>query len=228
MSKSRGNVVNPNDVIGEWGGDSLRLYEMFLGPLEQVKPWQTKAISGVHRFIKRVWRIAVKEDSSIASFSEPSCEHSAIKKSIHQLVQKVTDNTEKMQFNLAIASMMEFINTVYKHKNISRETYEKFLCLLAPYAPHVCEELWELLGNKDFICKKNWPSYDASQITEDLITIAVMINGKTKATLEVDKSLSKDDIIKKASENSSIKRSLEGKKIKKEIYVPGKVVNFVL
>ena len=230
MSKSRGNVVNPDAVIEEWGADSLRLFEMFMGPFEQVKPWQSKGIVGVHRFLKRVWRLFIEdngETSSKLSLSEASKEENS---EIAKLIKKVSHDTEQMQFNTAIAAMMEFVNYIYKEQEqtLTRRNAERFLQVLAPYAPHMVEELWEALGHQGSISLQAWPNFDAADIIDDLMVIAVMVNGKTRDTLEIPKDTSREQATQLAKGLEAVRKHLENQKIKKEIFVPGKIINFVL
>ncbi len=228
MSKSRGNVVNPTSVIKDWGADALRLYEMFMGPLEQVKPWQTQGISGVSRFLKRVWRLIVDENGGIAGTANRSTSVPAIATALAKTIQKVTEDTENYRLNTALSAMMEFINLAYKEDGLTRQQAQDFVILLAPYAPHICEELWERLGHKDTITYASWPSFDPKLVVEDTCTMSVMINGKMRGTISVAKAADKAACIATAKQQEFVQRNIAGKVIKKEIVVPGKVVNFVL
>jgi leucyl-tRNA synthetase len=228
MSKSRGNVVNPDDVIAEWGADSLRLFEMFLGPLEQVKPWQTNSISGVHRFLKRTWRLVVQDSSELHNFCSAEEESAETKKQLHRTIQKVTEDTEGLRFNTAIATMMEFVNYLYKAGKYSKQTIEQFVLLLSPYAPHFGEELWSRLGNADSNAYANWPSFDPALVKEDAVKLAVMVNGKNRGLIEVSKQMPKDEILAHAKSQDFLAKYLSQGNIVKEIYVPGKIVNFVV
>ena len=166
MSKSRGNVINPDDVIAEWGADSLRLYEMFMGPLEATKPWQTNGIIGCWRFLKKVWRF-------LATTPAPNSDELG-RRATHRLIQTVSNDTEKLRFNTAIAQMMEFINRADKLQ-LNKDDRANFLILLSPYAPHICEELWQALGNNNSIMTASWPSYDAKLVSDDKITYSVQV-----------------------------------------------------
>lgn len=228
MSKSRGNVVNPTQVIAEWGADSLRLYEMFMGPLEQVKPWQTQGIAGVHRFLKRAWRLLVDEKGNIAgtaNLSKASLEVSAL---LAKTTKKVTEDIEEYHFNTAISAMMEFVNFVYKKEGLTKEQAENFILLLSPFAPHTCEELWQKFGHKTSISTVKWPSYDPKLIVEETQTLSIMINGKMRGTITLPKDASKEDILKCAKEQDFTQRYIKDKELKREIVVPGRVVNFVV
>lgn len=225
MSKSRGNVINPEEVILEWGADSLRMFELFLGPFHQVKPWQTNGVSGIHRFLKRFWRLVLDESGQIqAKLGQTSSPE--FTKLLHQTIQKVTEDTEAFKFNTAISAMMECLNQAYKESEIARSDAEKFLLLLAPYAPHLSEELWSLLGHKESLYQVAWPTYDPCAIAETQITYSIMVNGKLRDTMAVEEVATQADVIAQAK--MQIARHLEGHTIRKEIFVPGKVINFVL
>ncbi|MFK7827101.1 MAG: leucine--tRNA ligase [Oligoflexales bacterium] len=228
MSKSRGNVVNPDDVIKDWGTDSLRLYEMFMGPLDQVKPWQTAGITGVHRFLKRIWKLAVSEDGQLSekiSAQENSPEFSKI---LHKTIKKVSEDCEEMKFNTAISAMMELLNACSKEAFVSKKSLETLTLLLAPFAPHISEELWLKLGHQESIAFAAWPQFDPELVKDDTVTVSIMLNGKFRTTIDLNKACTAEDAIKIAKAQATVARFLEGKSIKKEIYVPGKIVNFVV
>ena len=227
MSKSKGNVVNPDDVISEWGTDSLRLYEMFMGPFDQMKPWQISGISGVHRFLKRVWRLVVSETGELATTLSDT-ESPELEKQLHKTIKKVTEDCEELKFNTAISSMMEFVNCAVKEAKIKMESAKNLILLLAPFAPHMCEELWEKLGHKDSISFQQWPTYDPALTKDDLVTLSIMVNGKFKTTIELSKTIDQASATEHAKKHPIIIRALEGKTIKKEIFVPGKIINFVV
>ncbi len=228
MSKSRGNVVNPDDVIAEWGADSMRLYEMFMGPLTASKPWQTAGIAGVHRFLKRVQRLVLDEDGKLSTKINAKANDPAFDKLLHRTIKKVTEDCEGLQFNTAISAMMELVNGAYKEAEITRATAERLALLVAPFAPHVGEELWQALGHAQTLAYETWPAYDFSLVTLDEVVISVQVNGKLRGTLTVGKSTAKDEIIKQAKDLETVQRQLEGKVLAKEIFVPGKIVNFVV
>jgi leucyl-tRNA synthetase len=223
MSKSRGNVVNPDTVIEQYGADSLRCYEMFMGPLEKVKPWQINGVKGVYSFLSKAFKFF--GDSS--NWQESS-ENPEILKSLHQTIQKVENDTEEMRFNTAIAQMMIFTNLCAKKKKISKQTAEIFTLLLSTYAPHTAEEMWALLGYKDYLAYEKFPIFDPELVKEDLVTIAIQVNGKMRGKLEVEKEISKEDFLNKAKAEPAVGKFIEGKKIVKEIFVPGKICNFVV
>ena len=226
MSKSRGNVVNPDDVIKTYGADSLRLYEMFMGPLEQVKPWSTSGVDGVHRFLNRVWRLMVDEESDTLQVTahEPSKEQL---RDLHLLIQKVTDDIEGLRFNTAIAAMMEFINKAYKWDSVPREIAEPFVLLLGPFAPHVAEELWEQLGHGESLTYASWPVFQEQYLQKDEVEIAVQVNGKVRGTVAVAPDAPKDQVLAAARADENVARYLADATVQREIYVPGRIVNFV-
>ena len=228
MSKSRGNVINPNDVIKEWGADSLRLYELFLGPFDQAKPWQTSGISGVNRFLKKAWRLAIAEDGSLSAKITDATESKETEKQLHKTIHKVEKDTEALHFNTAISAMMEFVNFCNKQEKISRSTLERFIVTLAPYAPHIAEELWERLGHTGSLTETHWPSYDPKMLTDDEATLCVMVNGKARGTLKASKTAGEAEVTELAKQQENIQKHIDGKAFKKVIYVPGKIINFVV
>lgn len=204
MSKSLKNVVNPVDVLRDYGADTLRMFLMFLGPLEASKPWNPLAISGVHRFLKRVWTFALaNKDQGIRDLVNESEEHRDVIKERHKLVARVTRDLDQMQFNTAIAGMMEFLNAV-GDKPVSKATLESLTIVLSPFAPHLCEEIWQRLGHQGSLAYCPWPGFDPAQLKEDSVTVVVQVNGKKRATLEVDIAISDDDL------KSKVMASLEG------------------
>jgi leucyl-tRNA synthetase len=225
MSKSRGNVVNPDAVVKEYGADSLRLYEMFMGPLTQTKPWQTAGIVGCHRFLGRVWRLFV-DDTNVLKVSDAAITDD-MRRALHKTIKKVTDDIESMSYNTAISAMMEFVNLAYKDPRIDKKTAETFVLLLSPFAPHLGEELWSRLGHSTSLAYEAWPPYDPTLLAEDSWVISVQVNGKLRGTLEVSKSASQTEVLAMARSLDSVQRNIDGKVIRKEIYVPGKIVNFV-
>jgi len=221
MSKSRGNVINPDDVVGQYGGDSLRLYEMFMGPLKETKVWSTRGVEGVHRFLARAWRAfegGISED-------EPTKDQM---RALHGCIKKVTIETDEMRFNTAIAGMMEFMNAVYKWPNRPRAALEPFVLLLAPYAPHVAEELWAKLGHTESLTYAQWPQYDEALLVQDVVKLPVQINGKVRATLEVPRDIVQDDAVQAAMAAPNVAKYTDGKTIKKVIFVPGKIMNLIV
>ena len=226
MSKSRGNVVNPDTVVKEFGADSLRLYEMFMGPLTQTKPWQTAGIVGCHRFLSRVWRLFVGDQGEFKAKEGPvSIE---LNKALHKTIKKVTEDIEAMSYNTAISAMMEFVNLCYKDPHVSKEASDAFLLILSPFAPHIAEELWHRAGHEQTLAYETWPKFDPALVVSDTMVVSVQVNGKLRGTLEVSKTAAQADVIAEAKALEGVQRNIEGKPIKKEIYVPGKIVNFVV
>ncbi len=225
MSKSRGNVVNPDAVVKEYGADSLRLYEMFMGPLTQTKPWQTAGIVGCHRFLARVWRLFIDDAGKVKLSADVVSED--LRRALHKTIKKVTDDIEAMSYNTAISAMMEFVNLAYKETHMDRKTAETFTLLLSPFAPHMGEELWSRLGRTKTLAYESWPTFEQSLITEDSWVVSVQVNGKLRGTLEVSKTATQAEVLALARALDSVQRNIEGKSVRKEIYVPGKIVNFV-
>jgi len=229
MSKSRGNVVNPDDIIRQYGADSLRLYEMFLGPLEDQKPWNTNGIEGVSRFLKKVWREYVGKDGGVSEkISAPASDSAQLLKALNATIKKVSADIEALRFNTAISQMMIFLSAVQKEQSLSKDSAEKFLKLLAPFAPHIAQELWDRLGNATCIAKEKWPEPDESKIVEDAVKMGVQVNGKLRGELSAAKDASKEEIISAAKALPNVAAFIEGKTLVKEICVPGKIVNIVV
>jgi leucyl-tRNA synthetase len=227
MSKSRGNVINPDDVVNEYGADAMRLFEMFMGPLEATKPWKTAGVDGVRRLLDRIWRLAVDPDTGeLRAESKPAPDE--IQKALHRTIKKVTEDIEGMRFNTAIASMMELTNLLTKSNHHGRETLEILVQLMAPFAPHFSEELWERLGHQESIAYVTWPQYDPALIIDQTQTYAVAINGKMRAQIDLPRDVAKDDALAQARVLENIQRHIEGKTIRKEIFVPGRMINFVV
>ena len=220
MSKSRGNVVNPDDVIAEFGADTLRLYEMFIGDFEKAAPWNPASIRGCKRFLDRV---AALTDIVSGNGVTPK-----IETSLHKLIKKVTLDIDAMKFNTAIAAMMAFVNEVYEVGTITNEEFVALIKLLNPFAPHLTEELWENMGNSSLLSLEAWPTYDGSKTIDDTVKIAVQVNGKLKATIDIPKVISKEDAIAIAKAEAKVQETIAGKEIVKEIYVPAKIVNIVV
>lgn len=220
MSKSRGNVINPDDVIRQYGADSLRLYEMFMGPLEQVKPWSMKGVEGVYRFLNKVWRLFDAPPADAPADAEQ-------RRHLHGLIKKVTEDIEGMRYNTAIAAMMEFVNAAGKWDRLPREAAEPFVLLLSPFAPHISEELWQRLGHTQTLAHHPWPEHDESALTLDSVEILVQITGKPCARIHVPAAATPDELIALAKAHPPVAAALEGKTLRKEIAVPGRLVNLV-
>jgi len=231
MSKSRGNVVNPDYVVNNYGADSLRLYEMFMGPLKDMKSWSMKGVEGVHRFLNRVWRLVIDEETDtlhpLISDTAPTREQLRV---LHQTIKKVTQDIDEMAFNTAIAQMMIFVNEAYKWQTRPKGILEPFILLLSPFAPHIAEELWQRLGHKQTLAYEPWPEYDEELIKENTVEIVLQINGKVRGTIQVSREeAGKRDVLEKiALESEAIQKRIAGKEIKKVIAVPNRLVNVVV
>lgn len=226
MSKSKGNVVNPDEIVASHGADTLRLYEMFMGPLDASIAWSETGLDGARRFLDRVWRLFVTEDGTLSE-KVVDAPTPKLEQVYHQTVKKVTDDFEKLNFNTAISQMMVFINEGYKAEAINRIYVEGFVKMLAPIAPHIGEELWAILGYTQTITYEPWPTYDESLLQADTVEIVVQINGKVRAKLEISKDTPREEMERIALADETVQANLEGKDIKKVIAVPGKLVNIV-
>ncbi len=217
MSKSRGNVINPDDVIRDYGADTMRLYEMFIGDFEKSAPWSTASVRGCRRFLERVYAMAELPE-------KPS---EALTRALHKTVKKVSDDIENMKFNTAIAAMMSFVNEVFDNGGIPRDELKAFVLLLCPFAPHLAEELWELLGGEGFASLQPYPTYDASLLVSDTVELAVQVCGKFKGTVTVPAAASEDEVWAAIESAGLLTGALAGKTVVKRIYVPGRIFNVV-
>ncbi|TWG31601.1 leucine--tRNA ligase [Geobacillus sp. C56-T2] len=227
MSKSKGNVVNPDDIVDSHGADTLRLYEMFMGPLEASIAWSTKGLDGARRFLDRVWRLFVTESGELNPNIVDEPANDQLERVYHQTVKKVTEDYEALRFNTAISQLMVFINEAYKAEQMKKAYMEGFVKLLSPVCPHIGEELWQKLGHTDTIAYEPWPAYDEAKLVEDVVEIVIQINGKVRAKLNVPADLSKEALEERALADEKIKEQLAGKTVRKVIAVPGKLVNIV-
>jgi len=229
MSKSRGNVVNPDEVVQAYGADAFRLYEMFMGPLEQVKPWNTRSVEGTHRFLNRVWRLVAAEDNSglsgKVSDDEPSKEQLI---ALHQTLAKVTEDIEGLRFNTAIAALMEFTNAAGRWPSLPRAIAEHFVVMLAPLAPHIAEELWARLGATESLTYAPWPHADPAYLERDTIEVPVQVNGKVRGRIEIPADATEKEVLDIARADTNVTRHLGDHEIKRAIYVPKRIVNFVV
>lgn len=221
MSKSRGNVVDPNDVVDVYGADVLRLYVLFMGDYEKAAPWSESSVKGCKRFIDRIWALQDKMNDS-DSYSD------ALRSKMHKTIKKVSEDIEAMKFNTAIAAMMTLLNDIYDAGSITKKEFRDLLILLYPFAPHISEELYQVIGCEGVLSEQEWVTYDEALCVDDMIEIVVQINGKVKAKLEIPADAEKDDVLAQAAADAKIKEATAGKTIIKQIYVPKKLVNFVV
>ena len=222
MSKSRGNVVNPDDIVNEYGADTMRLYEMFIGDFEKAAPWSPSSIRGCRRFVERFWNlqnILVDGDTIRPELEGP----------FNKAIKKVGEDIENIKFNTAIAALMSLINDVTSFGSISRKELGIFAILLSPFAPHVAEEIWEVcrLGG-GILAEQSWPEYDESKCVEETIEIAVQVNGRIKARLNIPVDAQQDEVLALAKADENVAKAVEGMNIVKEIYVKGRIVNIVV
>ena len=222
MSKSLKNVINPDNVIRDYGADTMRVYEMFMGPLTMSKPWSTQGTIGVYRFLDRIWRIA--SEKRIEDVAIPG----ELEKLVHKTVRKVTIDTETLNFNTAISQMMVLVNELNRLEVIPKSVMETLALLLSPYAPHLAEEMWEMLGHEPSIANESWPTWDEALCAEDTIEMVVQVNGKLRARIPMPAAASKEEMLEVAKKDAKIVPYLDGKTLVKEIVVPGKLVNLVV
>ena len=227
MSKSRYNVVNPDDVIEQYGADSMRLYELFMGPLDREKPWTDEGIQGVFRFLRRVWTLFVTEEGTLSPKIVDEGGDEGMVKVLHKTIKAVTHDVEHLLFNTAISRLMEFVNAAYKVERIDRSVMERFVLILSPFASHLCEELWERLGHDTTLAYEPWPEHDERWLVEDTIEVPVQVNGKVRAVIEVPADAGQDQVLDVAKSTPNVQRHIGDKTVVKEIYVPGKLVNLV-
>lgn len=240
MSKSRGNVVNPDDIVREYGADSLRLYEMFMGPLKDVKPWATKGVEGISRFLARVWRVAFRENQEgeweinpKLAADTPEADVLPVRKELHKTIRKVTEDINDMSFNTAIAKMMECTNAMTSADVVDVQDYDAFLTLLNPFAPHLTEEIHSRLQAKfpalaeTQLCQKNWPVWEEALLVENTVPMVIQVNGRLRDKLEVPRDISREELEKLALASAKVKIFLDGVTVRKVIVVPGRLVNIV-
>lgn len=226
MSKSKGNVVNPDQIVESHGADTLRLYEMFMGPLEASVAWSTNGLDGARRFLDRVWRLLVEEDGKLSG-KVTGRPNEKLDKTYHQTVKKVTEDYEGLRFNTGISQLMVFINDAYKADELPREYVEGFVKLLSPIAPHMAEELWSKLGHEETISYEAWPTFDESKLIDNEVEIVLQVNGKVRSKVMIPTDMNKEDLEQLAKDHEEIKAQIEGKTVRKVIAVPGKLVNIV-
>ena len=230
MSKSRGNVVNPDHVVEEYGADSLRLYEMFMGPLEASLPWSMTGVNGVRNFLDRTWRMIVDPASETLQLNPAVCDDAPNEeqdKFLHRTIMEVSHDVENIEFNTGIARMMEFVNFFTKQKSRPKSALERFVLMLSPFAPHICEELWRVLGHDKTLAYEPWPTFDEALTKDDTVEIPVQIMGKVRSRIEVAADANKEQIEEQARGDSRVQELLDGKQVSKVIVVPGRMINFV-
>jgi leucyl-tRNA synthetase len=231
MSKSRGNVVNPDGIIARYGADAFRLYEMYLGPLEQVKPWNTRSVEGMARFLNRAWRLLAGSDGDDGGSAPPFDDATPTREQqrlLHQTIAKVTEDIESMRFNTAISALIELTNAAYKWPSMPRSVAEPFVLLLAPLAPHLAEELWQRLGHNESLAYHAWPVADAALLKADVLEIPVQVNGKVRGKISVPAEAQESEVIEIAKADQNVGKHLAGQSVKRAIYVRGRIVNFVV
>jgi leucyl-tRNA synthetase len=224
MSKSMFNVVNPDDIIEKYGADTLRLYEMFLGPLEQSKPWDTNGIDGVHRFLKKLWGLIYNGDNLQINNDLPTAEEL---KTLHKTIKKITYDIENFSFNTSVSAFMICVNELSAAKCSKRAVIEPLAIILAPFAPHIAEEIYHLCGNTTSVCDAKFPDFDEKYLVENSVKYPISFNGKVRFTLELSADMPKEEVEKTALTNEQTTKWLEGNGIKKIIVVPKKIVNIV-
>jgi leucyl-tRNA synthetase len=229
MSKSRGNVVNPDDIIADYGTDAMRLYEMFMGPLDKGAPWSTESIPGVYRFLQRAYRLVIDESDSGESVTAMADGDGTPEQArlTARTIAGVTADIESMSFNTAISKLMVFVRDVAKQAPLPRQAAEDFLRLLSPFAPHLADELWERLGYERGLARAAWPEADAALLIEDTVTLAVQVNGKRRAEIKVASDASEEEVRAAALAQPNVARHLGGREPKKVIVIPGRLINIV-
>ena len=229
MSKSRGNVINPEEIMDEYGADSMRLYEMFMGPLNKSKPWSTKGLQGCFRFVNKLWSIIVDENGNLSS--KITTNDNSDKETLflhHQTIKKVGEDVENLHFNTAVSQLMIYCNHLQKCNTISKHLIEELSIILSPFVPHLAEEFWSLLGHNDSITYQNWPTYDEKLIQLDEVTIAVQVNGKLRANINISKDSEEKDVVSEALSLDNVEKYTSDGNIVKTIYVPNRLLNFVV
>ncbi len=227
MSKSRGNVINPDEIVNEFGADTLRVYEMFMGPLEATKPWSTNGVEGVHRFLARVWRLFVGDDVRLNEKIRDAAGSESFRRTWHKTIKKLTEDYEGLRFNTAISQLMIFVNEAYKAEELPKQAMENFVQMLSPIAPHIAEELWERLGHRESVSYAPWPVYDPALTVDAEVEIAVQVNGKIADRISIPSDLDEAGMQAAAMSLDKVKALLEGKTVRKVIAVKGKLVNIV-
>jgi leucyl-tRNA synthetase len=232
MSKSRGNVINPDQVVADYGADSLRLYEMFMGPLEAVKPWSMRGVEGVYRFLSRVWRLFIDDRALEVLLAQTVCDTDPDRETLrrlHQTIQKVTEDLEGLRFNTAIAAMMEFTNYLTRMDTRPRAVLEPLVLILSPFAPHLAEELWRALGHSQSLAYEPWPRFDPALVKTDEVEIPVQVNGKVRGRVVVPAGIGEDALKEMVLNDERIRAVLGGKAVRRVIVARGnKLINIVV
>ena len=228
MSKSRGNVVNPDDTVKKYGADSMRIYEMFMGPLDKAKPWSTSGLEGCYRFVKKLWSLLFDNENKLNSKIVDSAENKENEQSLHFLIKKITENLERLQFNTCVSEFMIFVNHLTKQPTISKSTVETFTIILNPFMPHLSEEIWTSLGKNSELTFSSWPKFNPNLVKLDMRTIGVQVNGKRRSEIEIYDEDIESTVLKKAKDDKKVLSHIEGKVIIKEIYIKNKIVNIVV
>lgn len=228
MSKGRGNVISPDSVIEEYGADALRMYEMFMGPLEQAKPWDQRSVNGVYRFLTRIWRLLTEGEGINEDAITTADLNKEQLRELHRVIKRVTEDTEAMRFNTAIAAMMEYVNFLYKQEHVAREAVVPLFVLLSPYAPHMAEELWHRFGGEGSVTQTDWPAFNEAHLKVDTIEMAVQIMGKVRGTIEIAPDADEEAAVSAAKADETIASYIEGKTIRRIIYKAGRILNFVV
>ena len=228
MSKSRGNVVNPDDTVKKYGADSMRIYEMFMGPLDKAKPWSTSGLEGCYRFVKKLWSLLFDNENKLNSKIVDSAENKENEQALHFLIKKITENLERLQFNTCVSEFMIFVNHLTKQPAISKSTVETFTIILNPFMPHLSEEIWTSLGKNSELTFSSWPKFNPNLVKLDMRTIGVQVNGKRRSEIEINDEDIESTVLKKAKDDKKVLSHIEGKVIIKEIYIKNKIVNIVV
>lgn len=229
MSKSLKNVVNPDDIIRQYGADAFRLYEMFMGPLREVKPWSTQGVEGVYRFLHRFWRMCIEtENGGVAPQVDDTPLTRDQERLLHQTIKKVSEDIESLSYNTAISQLMVFQNEFSKLQHRNRQAIETAILLLSPMAPHICEELWSRFGHTDTLAYHPWPKYDEDKLKVDEVEILIQLNGKPKVRMMIPADADKEQMIALAHANPEVQALVEGRTIVKEIAVPGRLIGIVV
>ncbi|HUS26875.1 MAG TPA: class I tRNA ligase family protein, partial [Kofleriaceae bacterium] len=231
MSKSRYNVVNPDDMCGEFGADAMRMYELFMGPLEDGVEWETAGVQGTRRFLDRVWRLLIDPETDTLTSkvsADAATDNKDLERALHAAIKKVTGAVADLRFNTAISEMMVFVNEATKATTVPREWFESFVKILSPFAPHLAEEIWQRMGHTTSITYAPWPAFDEAKLARDTMMIAIQVTGKLRGQIEVPTDATEATILAAAKADDKVQSFIAGKPIKREIYVKGRLVNIVV